>query len=231
VVKEIEKFNIILIINVSIDGPKEINDELRGGKDTYIKSTEAFKALKRLKNIYCYLSCTISEYNINHIEQLLRELKHDVTGFSFSDIHFNLFHHSAHFYKNQDISGLSGVDIAKAKKYFNLAKKGNFIKTFLEDKFIKGFDKYSQGNRFPLPCRALKSSCFIDPCGEIYPCGFYDRSIGNLREYDYDLNMLWNTQKAAVVRKSIEEKACLGCWTPCEAYVGILGSIIKSLTM
>lgn len=223
--KEILKFNITFLINIGIDGPRKINDELKGREGAYLNSIEAFRLIKSLNKGYCYLSCSLSDYNIDHIDGLLSELKKDLSNFSLSDLHFNIFHKSRHYYRNQDIDGLPNLDFGKFKRYLILSKRGNLIKKFLEDRYIKGLRRYFKINKFPLRCQALRSSCFINPYGEVYPCGMYDRIIGDLRECDYDLNKLWSNPDALEVRKEIENKACPGCWTPCEAHPAILGSL------
>lgn len=225
--KEILKFDISFIINIGLDGPREINDELRGREGAYLNSIEAFKLIKSLNKGYCYLSCTLSDYNIEYIDDLLAELKKDLPHFSYSNLHFNIFHKSGHYYRNQDMDGLSRLDFKKVKKYLILSKSGNLIKKFLEDRYMKGLSKYLNADQFSLKCHALRNSCFINPYGEVYPCGMYDRLIGNLREYDYDLNQLWSNPGLLEVRKEIEDRTCSGCWTPCEAYPAILGNLFN----
>ncbi len=223
--KEILKFDKTFLINISIDGPRKINDGLRGREDAYLNSIETFRLIKSLNKGYCYLSCSLSDYNIEYIDSLLSELKKDLPVFSFSDLHFNIFHKSSHYYKNQDIEGLSNLDFGKLKRYLMLSMDGNPIKKFLEDRYIKGLFRYFKVNKFPLRCQALRSSCFINSYGEVYPCVVYDRQIGNLREYDYNLNKLWSSSSVLKIRNDIENQACPGCWTPCEAYPAILGDL------
>lgn len=224
--KEILKSNVIPIINISIDGPKKINDELRGIEGSYLNSLETFKLLKKLRRGHCYLSCTLSDYNIGYIDELLSGLKNDVPDFSFSDLHFNIFH-TSHYYKNQNIEGLSNLNFDSIKKYLKLCKNGGLIKRFLEDRYIKGLSEYLNGNRFPVKCQALGSSCFINPYGEVYPCGMHNRALGNLKDYDYDLNKLWNSAVSLQIGEDIKNKKCPGCWTPCEAFPSILGDLFN----
>jgi MoaA/NifB/PqqE/SkfB family radical SAM enzyme len=223
--KEILKFEKTFLINIGIDGPRKINDGLKGREGAYLNSIETFRLIKSLNKGYCYLSCSLSDYNIEYIDMLLSELKKDLPAFSFSDLHFNIFHKSSHYYKNQDVEGLSNFDFGKLKRYLLLSKNGNPIKKFLADRYIKGVFRYFKENKFPLRCQALRSSCFINSYGEVYPCVIYDRQIGDLREYDYNLNKLWSSSSALKIRNDIENQACPGCWTPCEAYPAILGDL------
>ncbi|MFH1801151.1 MAG: radical SAM protein [Candidatus Omnitrophota bacterium] len=224
---EILKGGLLPVINVSIDGPQELNDRLRGARGAFANSVETFLRLKKMRLGHCYLSCTLSRHNMEHIEQLLRELEKEVSGFSHSDIHFNLFHTSAHYYKNNTASSSEKADPAIIKKYLSLSRKGHFLKFFLENEYLKGVSKFLSGDRFPKKCQALNATCFIDPSGTVYPCGIYDEPVGFLSNYDYDMDQLWDQPDVLKVRKKIEQRHCSGCWSPCEAYPAILGGLMR----
>ena len=226
-VKEITKFKLSPIVNISLDGPEEINDQLRGSQGAYRRSLETFKGIKKLKNNYCYLSCTLSGFNVNYIDKLLAGLRRDISGFNLADLHFNLFHKSAHYYGNLNLDGPAALSPELVKDYFTLSKKGNLIKFFLEAEYIKGLSKYLNGDNFPLRCQSLNATCFIDPAGRVYPCGIYNVDVGDLKEYDFNLDKLWNSENSLRARENIEKRNCPGCWSPCEAYPAILGSIIN----
>jgi len=223
--EEILKLKIIPVINVAIDGPRRINDEIKGCSGAYLKSIQTFNLLKKLSKGHYYISCTISDYNIDYIDEFLTELRNDVEGFSFSDLHFNIFHRSEHYYKNQGVEGLSSVKFENIEKYLELCKTGNFVKQGLEDLYIRGLRKYLGGDNFFVNCQALKSNCFINPYGEVYPCIIYDRCVGNLISNDYDLKKIWRETDTLKIRNDIKEKKCPGCWNPCEAYPALLGDL------
>jgi radical SAM protein with 4Fe4S-binding SPASM domain len=76
-------------------------------------------------------------------------------------------------------------------------------------------------------CHALRASCFIDSWGNVFPCTIYDRKLGSLREVDYDLARIWQSEEARALQKEIWEYKCPQCWTPCEAYQSILGNVLR----
>jgi MoaA/NifB/PqqE/SkfB family radical SAM enzyme len=223
--KEILHYRMIPVINVSVDGPAQINDSIRGCEGAYSKSLKTFNLLKKFSKGYYYLSCTISDHNIDHIDKFLSELEKDVDSFSSSDLHFNIFHSSAHYYKNQDIAAASLVKFKNLEKYLKLSRKGSFVKQKLEDLYIAGLRRYLSGDKFFINCQALGSTCFINPYGEVYPCGIYDRSVGDLTKNGYDLNKIWRETETLKTRDDIKEKKCPGCWSPCEAYPALLGDL------
>jgi radical SAM protein with 4Fe4S-binding SPASM domain len=71
----------------------------------------------------------------------------------------------------------------------------------------------------------------VDPQGNIYPCGMWNKRIANLEEIDYKLKNIWNKPETEIVRNQILKKNCPNCWTPCEAYQSILGNLLRLLKL
>jgi MoaA/NifB/PqqE/SkfB family radical SAM enzyme len=227
-VKEILKTDVIPIVNVSIDGGNQLPDRLRGMNGAYKRSIETFNALRKFKKGNYYVSCTLSKFNIDYIDDLLIGLKRNIPGFRLSNLHFNIFHNSSVYYNNQGIDGISGMHSDLVIKYLNLVKAGNLLKFFLENEYINGVRCYLCDKRAPLRCQAMNASCFINPAGKVFSCSIYNEKVGDLRDYDYDLQALWNSSRSFIVRKNIDDGKCPSCWTPCEAYPAILGSILSN---
>ena len=86
---------------------------------------------------------------------------------------------------------------------------------------------YLESGKTPMRCHALRSSCFIDSWGHVYPCTIYDRKVGSLRDVDFDLARIWESDEARQLQKEIWNYDCPQCWTPCEAYQSILGNFFR----
>jgi len=80
-----------------------------------------------------------------------------------------------------------------------------------------------------MPCHALRSSCFIDPWGRVFPCITYSRPVGNLRDTAMDLQPIWQGHEATRIQSEIWQGKCPQCWTACEAYQSILGNLVRPL--
>jgi len=224
-IQSMVRCRIRLVVNISVDGPREINTDLRGIGGSYRKSIETFMLLKKIKKIHCYLSCTISKYNIHYLDDLLLDLRKDIPRFSFQDLHFNIFHHSSHYYRNNNPGELEGSDYSIIEKYIRSTGTGNVVKSLLERAYARYLADYLSGKRFPLRCQALKSSCFIDPSGGVYPCAMFNRRIGSLQEYGFNLKKIWENSNAESTAETISKRGCPGCWSPCEAYPALLGNM------
>jgi hypothetical protein len=78
-------------------------------------------------------------------------------------------------------------------------------------------------NRQVIPCYAGISNAHMTPYGDIWPCCTlgYEKSMGNLRNFDYDFKKLWKNEEAGHVRKYIFAKNC-ACPLANQAYSNIL---------
>ena len=80
-----------------------------------------------------------------------------------------------------------------------------------------------QENRQVIPCYAGISNVHMTPYGDIWACCTlgYDQPMGNLRDYNYDFKMLWNSAAAKKVRTNIREGHC-NCPMANQTYSNIL---------
>jgi len=221
-----------LIVTISLDGPNNLHDELHGTKGSWKRAIETYERLKKLKNknFEVYLGITLSKYNLNSVDEAVKEVQAFIPGVSYNDFHINIAQTSKHFYKNVGID--LGIDkrVIKEVEKFRGKKKRKFSGTqFLETRYQKLIPKYIKTGKSPLPCRSLSASVFIDPYGNVYPCAIWDKKIGNLKDFDFDLKKIWNLSKVKKIRKKIVNEQCPGCWTPCEAYQTILSNLVQLL--
>jgi len=187
------------------------------------------RSVQKIKGGRYYLSYAISKFNIKRIDDLLLELRKEIPDFALADIHFNFFHRSSHYCGNEEAEGVDGLDAFLVEKHLSLSKKGNPVKIFLENEYIKGVSRFLSAGRTSLRCQALNATCFMDPYGKIYPCGIYDKPLGDLAHYGHDVRTLWNAESSLAALEEIRGGRCPGCWSPCEAYPAILGCAIRNL--
>lgn len=221
---------IKLVLTCSIDGTKEIHDNLRGADGIYDKCIETFIKLRAINNIKAYLGVTVSGDNYRGIPHLFCDLQERIPNFAFNELHFNFIDHS--FFYNNTLES-SGEPRSKEAYFFvdKLRKlyKSKGIKSFLENRYFKLIRSYLDNRKSPIKCSALNGSCFIDPYGDVYPCINYEERIGNIKPVSYNFIDFWRLSSGIKdrVRKIIEDKRCPGCWTPCEAYPSILHNLIR----
>lgn len=227
-------FNGRYVITVSLDGTKDVHNRIRGLKNAWDSALKTFCKLKELekrnKKFKVFFGYTISPYNVGLFRQTVEEVKKIIHDIKASNFHINLFQASEIYYS---IGNIKKKDyFKKAQEEINtiLKMRGkNFgLMNMIQTKYLKLCKVYLKSKKTPLNCNIFNLSCFIDPFGNVYPCSIFDRKLGNLRDFDYDLNKILISKEAKKVREEIIKRVCPNCWTPCEAHQMIMSNWFKS---
>ena len=217
------------VVTVSLDGDEALNDEIRGIKGGYRRQIETFTALRRIPGIVTALGVTLSTYNLGQFERTFAACARECPGLTVDDVHLNVAQRSGHYYGNAETdAGVPDPMSARAemKKYRSLRGPARSPSQLLESAYLRNLDEFLLSGRTPMPCHALRASCFIDPWGVVYPCITYSRPMGRLRETGMRLDPIWNDPRTAQVQDEIWKGQCPQCWTACEAYQSILGNAL-----
>jgi len=219
-----------LIITVSTDGDEATNDRIRGIEGGWRRQIETFRRLREIDGVQVVLGMTLSAGNVDHFPEAFAAAKREIPDLDYHDFHVNVVH-EGHYLHNADLSLRRGVEpgaLARATEdYARLRGFGWSPVNYLERAYLKRVRQYLETGRTPMRCHALRSSCFIDSWGNVFPCTIYDKKVGSLRDVDYDLARIWNSEEAAALQREIWDYQCPQCWTPCEAYQTILGNALR----
>ena len=217
------------VITISLDGDEQTNDEIRGIKGGFRRQIETFKALRRIPGIDVVFGVTLSAHNVGRFAETFAACARECPGLTIDDVHLNVAQISGHYYGND---GQAEV-IADPRRvrvelhdYRRLKGLPRSAAQMLEGAYLKYLDGFLLTGRTPMPCHALRASCFIDPWGIVYPCISYSRPIGRLRETGMRLDPIWNAAETKELQGEIWKGQCPQCWTACEAYQTILGNIL-----
>lgn len=216
-----------LIVTVSLDGPQNLHDKLRGVPGGWEKAVTTFNELIAIDGCETYFGMTVSDENVGTFSQTLDAVKERIPDISVQDFHINIAHTSEHYYSNADFKTSLPVETVVEEIDTFKRLKGFSVNPvfFLEHKYLKNIRNYLTDGKIPLPCKAASVSCFIDPQGTVYPCSTWDKPLGSLRDVSYDLKKLWDTSEFKETAIKAHNKECPNCWTPCEAYQTILGNL------
>lgn len=225
-----EKLLIFDTINISLDGPEEINDEIRGINGGFLKVMEGIKEmenLKRKRNFkkpYVNICCTISSYNYTHLSSLVEEiLKENI------EISLLLFQHLEFVEENtlQENKILWREKFSEESDYWRcLCQKENIIdgeKLFQEISRIKkiktekikfilfepdfkkeeliSFYKDKQLKKLKEKCLAPWQEIFIYPEGNVWTCP--GLVMGNIKSEP--LSSIWNGEKYRNLRRVLNQ--------------------------
>lgn len=203
--------NLKLLINLSIDGPKKIHDDIRGVKGSFEKSIKSAERLielrKRYPQLFININTVITNQNIDLLPDFMDYVKNnlDIDGHYFEIIR-----------GDSNDKNISIPEINKLKEFYEIALKNEeyyFNKRFEKGKvglnlgkkltkmFYIGIIKYLyyiqmkviKGKKWDFRCSAGKTSLVIYPNGQVSMCELKPADL-NLKNFDYDIKKLRNSQ-------------------------------------
>lgn len=218
-----------VLITVSLDGPKSLHDQIRGQEGSFQRALDTFQRIRNLAGVEAYIGTTVSRMNEQAMDAMEQELRRAIPDFNQRLWHKNWLQISEHFFGNaSDVESQPANGAALAASHRASRGIPRSAVDLMEWAFLVNLESYLKGDRLGFSCQALHGSAFVSADGFLYPCHVYDRPLGNLRDWDLNLAALWSSAEVIEARKDVEELACGGCFTPCEAYPAIAGSPLKA---
>lgn len=205
-------------VKPSIDGVGDKHDEIRGVKGNFkclLKTIEGLKELEeKYDNFHLELGTVISNYNINdlyEIEDFVHSLGVESYRNEVAECRTEFFNLSDPITPPADVYQKLIKDFAR-KVEENIGVKRSLAKT-TEAMRVVYYDiagKILEEKRQVIPCYAGVSNVHINYDGGVWPCCVlgYEQEMGNLRDYNYDFQELWHSDKAKEVRSYIKSKNC-----------------------
>ena len=223
-----------IIIGVSLDGPREQNDSIRGVGtfDIVLKNLPSICEIKkRFKNVSVNICTTIFDRGYSDTMDLFELIKRNtcVSYHAFSPFRKlttdNLF--SPPTYENWlKITN----DLSKLDKYYFIKAKEKGIRLrchALIKKYVYNIITESLNNKkWPFQCLAGHLFGVIEPNGDIRMCEA-SNVIGNLRESEYNFKEIWFSQKAKITKKQIKDGVISKC-RHCTYGCSLIPSLIRS---
>jgi len=208
---------MLLGVDISIDALHEAHDTIRGFPGLFKKATETYWQLKELekksKNFKVCVEITVSKYNQENLFEIYDYFIHTL---KINNLFIRLVR------GNPRDPAAKEVDIEKFEKFTIKAEKdlrdgvfyGHTVYPLSE--LITARDiigrrltlKMLKERNYQIPCYAGNLTGVIRSNGEVYPCELLDHKIGNLREHNYNIKELWQSERAQEIRREIKEKKC-----------------------
>jgi radical SAM protein with 4Fe4S-binding SPASM domain len=199
-------------LSLSLDGIGQDHDEIRGVKGNFDKFLATYNNLVALKKKYSNFNIDIatvfSSFNQHKIKDIFRYVADNLDA----DNHLLLV--------------ARGNTREKVSKHVSPGVFEEMIKVLLMQKRRKENRPFSQlframyevnmeivaatlkQNKFLIPCIAGRKMIVIRQDGEVFPCEILEQSIGNIRDYDYNIRNILDTPEAKSMNKSIKKEKC-----------------------
>lgn len=197
------------IIVVSIDGPREYHDKIRGVTGTFQKATETVKMLKK-HGVKVGVNSVISPWNIEILPKFIEELRSTVDFMQVQPIH--------PYPPPPENKPLMAKVLALQEYLLNLKREApDFLAVPME--FIQGFRLFFYG-KTPKICDAGRLYVAIDPAGNLLACAARgDITLGNLLEHSAEEILLGKVDDSQ--GGWVKIASCEGCWLECTVGVSI----------
>ena len=178
-------------------------------------------------NFHVELGTVISRFNMDNIQ----EISAFVTGLGVDSYRNEIAEQRSEMFNTETQITPGAEEYEKAVRYFMRRIKMDMKNRKLFQRITNAFRmvyydlaiKIMKENRQTLPCYAGISNAHMTPYGDIWACCTlgYEKSMGNLRDHDYNFNSLWNSAQADEVRRYIRGGHC-NCPMANQAYSNIL---------
>ncbi|MFC1887369.1 FAD-binding oxidoreductase [Candidatus Cloacimonadota bacterium] len=210
--------HITLSIKPSIDGVEETHDHIRGIRGNFVKLEETIDRLlairKRDKRLHVDLGSVISNYNLYHIDELekwvhrrgIESYRHEIAEqrVEFHNIgdpitpSAEIYEALTRDFAQKIIQNIKGKALhTKVTESIRLAYYDVAVQILRKKKQVS-------------PCYGGVANIHMDYNGEIWPCCILggEQSMGNIRDWNYDMQALLRSDKAKQVIKYIANGNC-----------------------
>jgi MoaA/NifB/PqqE/SkfB family radical SAM enzyme len=221
-------------LQLSIDGTEEVHDAIRGA-GTFKTLLTTLDMAKKLwaKTV---IVTTVSKKNIDNLEDLAAFL--NKKGYRFEH-RFNITRgiNNSLFNLSQDLVNFHDprepgiiLSLPETEAVFSKLKELNRRYRFWSphNQMVMEYTiRTLKEKRRILPCYAGIEEGIIYPNGDVAFCEF-TKPFASLKDFDYDLNRLWNSQQANEMRKNIR---CCYCTHSCNLTTSIGKKHFATLTI
>lgn len=198
-----EVANVFDMVVVSLDGPKEVHDKIRGVPGTYEKAIKAIKLLKK-NNIKVGVNSVATPWNIDVLPQFIEQLRSLVDFAQIQPIHP---------YPPPPENVPQNKQISNLMDYLLNLKQSDPSFLVEPTNFLKGFESFFEG-KTPKICHAGELYIAINPSGKLLACpARSDIFLGDILRESIEV-LLKKRQDAEDWHKV---SACKGCWLECTA--------------
>jgi MoaA/NifB/PqqE/SkfB family radical SAM enzyme len=212
-------FDTDLTLNISLDGVGEKHEKIRGISGNFAKMLDTYERVRKLKEEFprfqVGIHTVISKHNIAdavEVYEFAKTLSPDSYITEVAEHRTELFNLEDNITPDADSYAKFIEELSKhiRSDYLHSEKNVSKVTQGFRLEYYRLAAQVLRENRQVIPCYAGFASCQITPFGDVWPCCIlgYDKSMGNLRETDYNFKKIWNSPKAKEIRAFIKNKNC-----------------------
>ena len=216
-------------IGVSIDDLGEHHDKIRGPKNLFNTAIETFHQLKKIKaripNFSVGFITTVMKSNGGRLFELFDYLK----NLGPDAIACNIIRDDTKVKEEKEIDQVACQKFSDLCDDYNQGQtreRSNLFTRLRQTKTLYAHEirqRTVETNAFQIPCVAGNKIVVMYAEGEVHPCETLGYEIGNIRDYDYDMKKLLQSERARTIREKIVKEHCF-CTHECFTTASIVFS-------
>ena len=179
-----------------------------------------------MPQVSVFIGTTLTPESEPHLDALEAELLRRFPDFEPREWHWNRLQISEHFFANGHLAEAARARRSSIDEHVRRRGLPKGFVDLMELGFLINAEFVDRGEPSNIPCQSLRSTAFISPEGQLYPCHVWDRPLGSLREHSFA--SLWHSVEVRNARGEVERLDCGGCFTPCEAYPALAGAPLRA---
>ncbi len=221
--------NSVIAVKLSIDGIGAAHDEIRNTPGSFEKTMETYRLLGKLLSRYPNFELGVNTVFFSGNQDSMDEIIDFVRGLD------NIKTHTISLVRG-DLScqEFKEVDIEKYLKAISRLEEnlkdgtspvyrfhGAGLKAAQDILQRRLIHRTANEQRRLIPCYAGRLNLVLTEQGEVYPCEILTGSFGNVRDFDYDIEKVIESEEAKEVLRCIREGRCF-CTHECYFMTNIL---------
>jgi len=219
---------------VSLDGPRDIHNEIRQNARSFDCALETLKGLKALKagrpNLSVGVALTVSSINQHRFEDFYRfvseELEPDAVTITL--VRGNPIDPSLKAVEMQRYVSIAQEVIKYRRERRPAGSWSERMVIAKEEETYRLIAAAASADHRIAPCYAGELIGILSELGQVYLCETLDRKMGNVRQFDCDFAALWRSAEAASARRFQKELGCQ-CTYECAMSINTLFNPGKAL--
>ena len=219
----------VIIVKLSIDGVGEQHDQLRRTPGSFSKTMESYRRLSELKQrfqnlelgvntVFCAQNQNTMQSIIDHVEGLdgvdthtISLIRGQLNEKSYKEVDMELYWYFAEQLADK-------IQNNQSRHYRFKGGKLKIAQDILQRQLIR---ETQRQQRRLIPCFAGKSNLVLTENGDVFPCESFQENLGNVRDFDGDMNRLLRSPRARQLVQSVRTAQCF-CTHECYFITNIM---------
>lgn len=221
---------------VSLDGPEEIHNRIRQNDKSFQRAIETLRQMQKLQtgfpNLFVGVALTVSAANQKRLDEFYRFVAEDLKpdGITITLVRGRPLDPSLKEVDLEVYKEFSRRVIAYRRSHLPTEGWTDRLVIAKEEETYRLITEAATADHRISPCYGGELIAVLSETGEVYPCETLNKSMGNVRDFNCDFDLLWKAKLAEVGRRFQNELGCQ-CTYECAMSVNTLFNPTRLVTI